>query len=87
MQKFNSFLLWLDSIFYSDRKYVLGLFRDLGHLIRLYPILFRATFLGFLIYHIWYDRIWESVVAKIIVATLGYLVLRWIIPRRIKNIP
>lgn len=81
-KKINDFLLHLDKILFTKRKYFLGLCRDLGHYIRIYPVLLRLGIISFLIYNIWDDKIWESIVAKIIVTVIFYCMLRWIIPRR-----
>jgi hypothetical protein len=80
--KISNFLLKADEKLFTKRKYVLGLCRDVGHFLRLYPIFFRIAIIAFLIYHIWNDSMWESIVAKIVAATLLYAVARWIVPKR-----
>jgi phage shock protein PspC (stress-responsive transcriptional regulator) len=81
-KKINNFLLYLDEKLYTKRKYLLGVFRDIGHYLRIYPMLLRITFIGILLWQIRDDQILESIFARIVVAGIIYLLLRWVVPRK-----
>jgi len=80
--KITYFLVYLDKRLYTKRKYFLGLFRDIGHYLGLYPLLLRSGIVGIGIWQFWNDTKPESIIAKIIVAGIFYSILRWVIPRR-----
>jgi len=80
--KIEKVLIYLERKLYTKRKYCLGLCRDFGQYIRIYPILFRWGIVGILIYYIWGDQNIYSIIAKVIVTILCYLVVRCIIPRK-----
>jgi len=75
-------LMHLEYKLYTPKKYALGLCRDVGHYIHIYPILFRISIIIGLIYSIWHDTLWEMIIAKIFVAIFYYCLLRLIIPRK-----
>lgn len=85
--KINNILLYWDKRLFTKKKYIMGLFRDIGNYLRIYPILLRSGSIIATIYWICSEKMdGVIVIAKLIVIAIIYILMRFLIPRRIYEI-